>query len=65
MMGNELAMRLHLMTADDIRMTARAFLTQHDHFAAWPADDRQALISSIVERANVVFLWVKGALQGL
>lgn len=44
--------RLHLLTADDIRKSATGFLTKHAWFANWPAHGRKDVVESIVTRAN-------------
>ncbi|KAK1758148.1 hypothetical protein QBC47DRAFT_373811 [Echria macrotheca] len=61
----KLRLRLHLLTAGDMRQTVVSLLEQHDRFTAWPERERDELVRDIVGCANGVYLWLRWALQDL
>ncbi|KAL2075767.1 hypothetical protein VTL71DRAFT_710 [Oculimacula yallundae] len=58
-------LRLHLLTADDIRKTVELSLSNHDTFHEFIPKERQKLVEDIVQKAQGVFLWVKLVLRML
>lgn len=58
-------MRLHLLTADDVRKHVKNFLGDYDTFQAYLPEKQQDFVDLVVRKAEGVFLWVKLVLRRL